>query len=394
MARVQVVGLGRVGLPLAIAAARAGHRVRGVETDERVRRALECAEPPYEEPGLAEALRSVELTVGSKPVEADVHVIAVPTPLVPEGAADLSAVDAAAAALERVLRPGDLVVLESTCPPGTTQRCAARWRRACPEVHVACATERVSPGQALDELARLPRVVGGVDPASTEAARAFYATLAQSEIDATDATTAEVVKLVENAYRDVNIAFANEVDSLCNELGLEGREVIRLANKHPRVGILEPGPGVGGHCLPIDPWFLVHRRRAGALVRTARRINDARPDEMVERILAATAPSDRVVCLGLAYKPAVDDLRLAPAVAIVERLRATLPGRVRVVDPHVARRHPELEAEADAAEALRWADLVVALVAHPEFRRLDAGLLSGKRTLDLCGLWHRPGDID
>lgn len=392
MARVQVVGLGRVGLPLAIQAARAAHEVLGVDVDERVLEFLSRKEPPFREPGLEEALQTVDFSISKEPGLAEVHILALPTPLGPGGAADLSAVKEAAASLAPLLRAEDLVVIESTCPPGTTEEMAHTLRNACPDVRVACATERVLPGRTFEELERLSRLVGGVDAPSAEAVRAFYRTLSRSEVAVTDARTAEVVKLVENAYRDVNIAFANEVESLCRELGLDAREVIGLANKHPRVSILEPGPGVGGHCLPVDPWFLVDRRRAGDLIRTARQVNDGRVAEMVSRVLTETRPEERIVCLGLTYKPGVDDLRQAPALAIVDRLRARRPGLVRAVDPYAVGRHPL--AEADLWDAVRWADVVVALVAHPEFRELDSSRLTGKRTLDLCGLWLDSAHVD
>lgn len=384
-ASVQVIGLGRVGLPLAVLLASTGRKVVGVDTDPEVRRQLRAGIPPFGEPGLAERLKDCPFRVVAEPEVAKAHILAVPTPLGPDRRADLSALDAAVQALGPRLREGDLVVLESTCPPGTTEAVARRLRNNA-RVRVGCVTERVLPGRVLDELERVERVVGGIDEESARAVEALYAPISRAGVRRTDARTAEVVKLVENAYRDVNVAFANEVEQLCRAHGVDGWEVRALANRHPRVNILASGPGVGGHCLPVDPWFLVQGLpQEGALIRAARAVNDARPAHVIERILARVGPNTRVGCLGLTYKPDSDDLRGAPALWIVERLREALPGRVRACDPFAVGRVPF--AEADPVAVIEGSDLIVALVAHRTFRSLPQGLWAGRDPLDLCGCW-------
>lgn len=362
------------------------------------------------EPGLAVAVAGAvsqgSLRAQREVPEADVYVVAVPTPLHPAGGADLTAVDAAADAIAPRLRAGALVVLESTCPPGTTRHLADRLAAARPDlapdehgavVHVAHCPERVLPGRALTELVENDRVVGGVTPTAARLAREVYATFCRGSILLTDALTAELSKLVENAYRDVNIAFANELSRVAGALGADVWRVIELANHHPRVDILDPGPGVGGHCIAVDPWFLVDAApEQTRLIRTAREVNDAQPGVVVDRVLAAAGPlvAPRVAALGLTFKRDIDDLRESPAVEVVGRLAALLPEAViDVVEPHVAVLPPALAGCPNVTltalgPALEEADVVLLLVDHAAFSGVDRAFLATTTVLDTRGLWR------
>jgi UDP-N-acetyl-D-mannosaminuronic acid dehydrogenase len=320
-------------------------------------------------------------------------------------------VDAAAVAIAPRLGPGALVVLESTSPPGTTRHLADRLIAARPDlapraggplVHVAHCPERVLPGRAMTELAENDRVIGGVTPACARRAREVYATFCRGAILLTDALTAELSKLVENAYRDVNIAFANEIAAIADALGADVWRLIELANHHPRVDILQPGPGVGGHCIAVDPWFLVGAAPAQArLIRTAREVNDAQPGLVVDRVLAAVGSlagprgaAPRVAALGLAFKPDIDDLRESPAVEVVGRLATAVPeASIDVVEPHVAALPPALAAYPNVAlagleQAVRRADVVLLLVDHTEFSGVDRAALAATTVVDTRGLWR------
>jgi UDP-N-acetyl-D-mannosaminuronic acid dehydrogenase len=274
-----------------------------------------------------------------------------------------------------MVQGGELICIESTCPIGTAEAVA---RRLFGGVDVACCPERVLPGRILEELVRNDRVVGGVGVNATARAVAFYRTFVEGEVIGTDSRTAEAVKLAENAYRDVNIAFANELSMLAAEVGVDARAVIRLANRHPRVDILEPGPGVGGHCVAIDPWFLVSVAPATArLIRTAREVNLAKVEWVVKRVCEQLRPSSVVACLGLAYKADVDDLRESPSRAVADALAAV--ARVVAVDPYVPGTCP-------LDQALAEADIIVGLVAHRAFRSIRPEQLQGKVVLDFAGI--------
>ncbi|MEQ8194051.1 MAG: nucleotide sugar dehydrogenase, partial [Rhodospirillales bacterium] len=265
-----------------------------------------------------------------------------------------------------------------------------------PDVHVAHSPERVLPGRVLLELVDNDRVVGGMTPACAERAAALYGIFAQGTCHVTDARTAELVKLSENAFRDVNIAFANELSQVCDALGIDVWDVVRLANQHPRVNILNPGPGVGGHCIAVDPWFIVSSApKESRLIRTARTINDAKPKMVVRQILTAAkaAKSSCVACLGLSYKADIDDLRESPAVEIVELLAAEKIASCLVVEPHVEDLPPALRSLANVSlvtldEALARADVVALLVDHREFKLLDRTRLAGKKIVDTRGAWR------
>lgn len=395
--RICVLGLGYIGLPTASLLATKGFNVHGVDVSQHVVDTINQGSIHIVEPDLdvlvRAAVSSGNLKASLAPVEADLFIIAVPTPFRGEHEPDLSYVDAATANLAPVLAAGNLVILESTSPVGTTERVAERLAAARPDlagkVYVAHCPERVLPGRILRELVDNDRVVGGIDRASTEVAARFYRTFVRGEVLQTNARTAEMCKLVENSFRDVNIAFANELSLICDRLGINVWELITLANRHPRVDILRPGPGVGGHCIAVDPWFVVHSApELSKLIRTARTINDDKKDWVVQRVLdrAHRFRDPVVACLGLAYKPDVDDLRESPALAITEALQRALGAdRVLAVEPNLKSTAQRPLVPVD--EALQRADVVVALVAHREFRDIDRELLKTRVVIDTCGVF-------
>lgn len=393
---VCVLGLGYIGLPTASLLATRGLRVHGVDVvQERVDAVLQgtLSSP---EPDLDVLVRSAvgsgNLAAGFEPVPADVFVIAVPTPLADDGP-DMSAVESATRSIAPLLRPGNLVILESTSPVGTTEEIVAPLieelgHAVGDEILLAYSPERVLPGRILLELVQNDRIVGGVTPASTEAAIRFYKQFVHGQVLPATARTAELVKLAENSFRDVNIAFANELATICDREDISIWEVVQLANRHPRVDILRPGPGVGGHCIAVDPWFLVHRTPdAARLIRTAREVNDARPEWVVDRVRTAARSYSlpTIACLGLAFKANVEDLRASPALEIVRRLRESELGTLLVVEPNL-QRHDEFDL-VELSSALESADIVVVLVDHDEFRELDPSLFSGKLLIDTRGLY-------
>lgn len=380
--RVCVLGMGYIGLPTASSFATHGLRVVGVDVNERIVEALQKGDLHVQEPGLKalvlEAFRSGNLEIKSCPEEADAFIISVPTPVRPDKSADLSSVVAASSSIVPLLRPGNLVVLESTSPPRTTTKVVRpilerSGLRAGPDFHLAYSPERVLPGQILKEIVENPRVIGGIDAASAQAGKDLYRTFVRGDIALTDATTAEMVKLMENTFRDVNIALANEFLRLGDRFGLDSWEAIRLANRHPRVKILQPGPGVGGHCVSVDPWFLVEAAPdLSSLIRQARIVNDGQPAyvcELIRKELGDPA-GVTIAALGLTYKPDIDDVRESPAVHIVELLREA-GANVRAFDPWApgdilsAMRARELD------QCLRGADCVLLLVAHETFKKID-----------------------
>ncbi len=373
---VCVHGLGYIGLPTAaLLTARGGCRVFGVDTDPRLRAAIAEGRPHIAEPGLsealAEALHSGRLTIHPAPVAAEFHLIAVPTPLTPDRTADLSHVRAAARALAPVLRPGDCVIVESTCPVGTTAALAA----ALPAGSLlAYCPERVLPGRILEELVANDRVVGGLTPEAGERAAALYRRFVAGQVALTDAATAEFVKLAENSFRDANIAFANTLSLLAARHGVDTRAAIALANRHPRVAILRPGIGVGGHCIAVDPWFLAEGAGEDAEFLRAARAANLRKTEWVLGRLAALAeaqPDAPITLFGLAYKPDVGDLRESPALWIARALTARFGARVACCDPHVAAVDGVALLGPDAARARPG--LWGLLVRHAAFAGLEAG---------------------
>ncbi|MGH2620537.1 MAG: nucleotide sugar dehydrogenase [Anaerolineales bacterium] len=403
---VCVLGLGYIGLPTASSFATHGLRVHGVDTDPLVLQELREGELRNRESGLQElagrALTSGNFAISERPVAAEAFVIAVPTPVRRDKRADLQYVEAAAQAIVPHLRPGNLVMLESTCPPGTTVGTVGpilerSGLKAGTEFLLAYTPERALPGKLLQELVENPRVIGGIDRPSAEAGSELYRTFVKGEILLTDATTAEMVKLMENTYRDVNIAIANEFSRVAEQIGVDVWEAVRLANKHPRVNILRPGPGAGGHCIVVDPWFLVEAApQLAPLIKQARAVNDGQPAhaaQLIETALGKLA-GKRVGALGLAYKPGVNDLRESPAIEVV-RLLVAGGARVRTFEPYapdggVAGAEPVGSLE----EAVAGAEAVVLLVDHPEFIELDplqlARAMPGRVAIDLRGRWDLP----
>jgi UDP-N-acetyl-D-mannosaminuronic acid dehydrogenase len=392
--RVCVIGLGYIGLPTAAVLASRGHSVHGVEVDARAAEIINSGRAHIVEPDLDLLVRAAvetrRLAAHPEPAPADVFVLCVPTPVGDDHAPDLSYVERAARSLVPVLRPGNLVILESTSPPGTTEALAEQVARetglGAGQLFFAHAPERVLPGHILREVVQNDRIVGGVDRRSGEVCAAFYRSFVSGEVFVTSARMAETVKLVENSYRDVNIAFANELSVLADRLSLDVWDLILLANRHPRVDILKPGPGVGGHCIAVDPWFLVHAApEQTPLIRQARATNSAKPAWVVERVQrrAERLKRARIACLGLAYKPDIDDLRESPALDVVRRLTALGEYDLRVVEPHLER-HAELTLWA-LEKALEGADIVLFLVAHRAFKSIPKSLLAEKIIIDTCG---------
>lgn len=394
---VCVLGLGYVGLPTAAVLASRGYRVRGVDVDRETRESINSAAVRVVEPELQflveAAVQKGTLKAFAEPAEADVFVVCVPTPLLGKEP-DLSYVEAAAGSICPFVKEGDLVVIESTSPPGTTERVAELiFRRAAVspgKVQVAHAPERVLPGNVLREVVENDRVVGGVDDASTDACVKFYSTFVTGQIHPTHARMAETSKLVENAYRDVNIAFANELSLICEHLELDVWQLRSLANKHPRVNILSPGAGVGGHCIAVDPWFLISRGgNSTHLLQTAREVNDRKPAWLIERVMRSASRFKRpvIACLGLAYKPDIDDLRESPALHVVRELTSAVDGEVRVVEPHLPRHDAFRLWQTEAA--LKGADVVVLLVAHRIFKDIPPRLLEDRIVIDPAGVLRR-----
>jgi UDP-N-acetyl-D-mannosaminuronic acid dehydrogenase len=402
--KICVLGLGYIGLPTASMFATNGLKVVGVDINPKVVDTLRNGGLHIQEPGLRStveaAFQSKNLKVESQPEEADVFIIAVPTPIHPEKTADLSFVTSAAESIVPVLRTGNLVVLESTSPPHTTDTVVKpilerSGLSAGKDFLLAYSPERVLPGQILRELVENARVIGGIDRKSAEAGRDLYRIFVRGEILLTDAATAETVKLMENTYRDVNIALANELLRLAGKSGVNIWEAITIANRHPRVNILRPGPGVGGHCISVDPWFLVEAApEITALIRTARQVNDSQPHFVlawVESILGNLA-GRKIAVLGITYKPDVDDIRESPSLEIV-RLLASRGAKAAVFDPMAPEIILPAERVRSMEEAVRGADALLLLVGHREFHTLQPGtlrpLMKNPIALDCQNVWDR-----
>ena len=410
---LSVIGLGYVGLPTAAIFAGHGLDVVGVDTNAAVVDKINRGEVHFVEPGLDKFVRDAvaagKLRAALEPEAADAFIIAVPTPFTDDHKPDLGHLMAAAESLKGVLKKGNLIIVESTVPVGTTERVSVRLAELCPElsfphdagdgadIRIAHSPERVLPGNVVVELSKNDRVIGGITPRCSERAAALYGLAVEGKCLLTAAATAELVKLAENAYRDVNIAFANELSVICDKLNIDAWDVIEMANHHPRVNILRPGPGVGGHCIAVDPWFIVDSAPDDTdLIRAARKVNDAKPHHLAGRINeAAKDMTDPVItCLGLAYKADIDDLRQSPAVTVVQRLAGAMTenGEILCVDPHIGTLPPDLEGVAGVTlagldDALERADIVVLLVDHRVFKDLARERLGDKRVFDARGIW-------
>lgn len=401
---VCVLGLGYIGLPTASLFAKSGLKVTGVDVDPQVLKSLKEGQIHIHEPGLQElaqgALESGTLTVSDSPESAEAFVIAVPTPVTEENKAELKHVVQAARAIVPHLREGNLVILESTCPPRTTLDQVApilesSGMKAGSDFLLAYTPERALPGRIVQELVENVRVIGGIDPASAEAGRDLYRAFVVGDILLTDATTAEMVKLMENTYRDINIAVANEFSQMAEQLDVNVWEAIHLANQHPRVEILQPGPGVGGHCIAVDPWFLVEASPdLTPLIQQAMAVNDRQPAHsanIINRALGGLI-GKRIAALGLSYKPNVGDLRESPALEVVSIL-VERGADVHTIEPYAEESSVSgAVAERSLEAALDGADAVALIVNHREFVELDprvaAQLMTGRVAVDLRGAWE------
>lgn len=410
------VGLGYIGLPTAVVLAQSGVKVVGVDVyTDRVAQ-INSGSSPIVEPGLEEALRTTlengNFKAQTEMPETDAYVVAVPTPFADGYKVDTSFIFSAADAIAPKLREGTLVVLESTSPPGTTRQMADRILENRPDlaadgddnpdgkpvVYFAHCPERILPGKALEELRTNDRIIGGMSPRATELATEIYRSFCDGELLPTDDVTAEMAKLTENSFRDVNIAFANELSIISDKLGIDVWELIELANHHPRVNILQPGPGVGGHCIAVDPWFIVSSDPENSrIIRTAREINDSKPKWVLSKVEEAVRanPDSTIAVLGLAFKANIDDLRESPSLKIAEDIASNFgDSRVLAVEPNVAELPSSLsEFEnvelAEAEKAVESADVVVLLVDHNEFVDLWGPEMTNKTVIDTKGLWLR-----
>jgi len=411
MSKVCVVGLGYIGLPTAAMLASRGHQVAGCDINRRAIAMINSGRPHFHEPDLdmllLAAVQTGLLKAREEPAESDFFLLAVPTPFKEGGKPDLSYVDAATDLIAPVLKRGDTVILESTSPVGATQALTERLRAARPDlnfprfqmdgaydVSVAHCPERVMPGQMVRELHANARIIGGMTQGCAARAQVLYETFTAGDITLTDCRTAEFVKLIENASRDVNVAFANELSMICDELGLDVWHAIELANKHPRVNILRPSAGVGGHCIAVDPLFIIDAAPNSArLIRAAREVNDRKPDWVRAKILEL-APRYRdpvVASFGITYKPDVDDIRESPALKIVQDLAHEGFSRIFVVEPNIAELPPVLRGLnnvtlTDAETAREEADIVAFLVGHRQFRSMDHRRFLNKAVVDAVGL--------
>ena len=393
--KVVMMGLGYIGLPTAALIASRGIKVQGIDVNQSVVDTINEGKIHIVEPALDGLVKHVVergLLKASTTVDtADVYLIAVPTPFKGDHEPDLKYVESATRMILPNLKSGDLFIIESTSPVGTTDKMAKIIFEEKPElkgkINIAYCPERVLPGKVIYELEHNDRVIGGLDEQSTKAAQDFYRHFVKGELHATNAKTAEMCKLVENSSRDVSIAFANELSMICDKAGINVWELINLANKHPRVNILQPGTGVGGHCIAVDPWFIVDRSPACSnLIRTAREVNDAKPEWVIERVkkCADKFKSPVIACLGLAFKADVDDLRESPAFDIVKRLKHENIGELIICEPNL-KSHDDFEL-CTLDDAIKRADIVLLLVDHKSFKKCKASDLGEKVVIDTRGV--------
>lgn len=412
---VAFVGLGYIGLPTAVVMANSGVDVTGVDVNEANVERINRGEVTIVEPGLEEelkqAIESGNFRATTSQVHADTYIIAVPTPFTDNYDVDMRYIYSAAEAIAPQLKGDELVILESTSPPLTTKRMAKKILELRPDlvadgaenpegkpvVYFAHCPERILPGKAMEELRTNDRIIGGQTEEATKRATAVYATFCKAELLPTNDVTAEMAKLTENSFRDVNIAFANELSLIADNLGINVWELINLANHHPRVNILQPGPGVGGHCIAVDPWFIVSADPENSkLIRTARKVNDGKPKWVIEKVKEAISETNasKVAVLGLAFKADIDDLRESPALNIAVDIAEELENiQFLVAEPNVEELPKRLKGFDNAElknydEAIADADVILLLVDHKEFKDLDTSKLEGKTVVDTKGLWN------
>jgi len=414
--KISVIGLGYIGLPTAAVFASRKKNVIGVDVNKKAVDTINRGEIHIVEPDLDmivhAAVTEGYLKAVTVPEPADAFLIAVPTPFKGDHEPDLGYIESASKAIAPVLKKGDLVILESTSPVGATEQMAAWMAEARPDltfpqthgegsdIRVAHCPERVLPGHVLRELVQNDRVIGGMTTKCSDKAAALYKTFVEGECVVTNARTAEMCKLTENSFRDVNIAFANELSIICDKLDINVWELIRLANRHPRVNILQPGPGVGGHCIAVDPWFIVSKTPEQArLIRTAREVNDSKPEWVLDKVKLAvadflqanpekTAREVTIACFGLAFKPDIDDLRESPSLKIAENIINMHAGDVLLVEPNI---HALPEGRRGILvgldSALEMADIVVLLVDHNEFNGIHKKGRPTVKVIDTRGIW-------
>lgn len=408
---VAVIGLGYIGLPTAAILADNGLRVYGVDVNQSAVDAINAGDVPFVEPELGDfverTVKAGALTASTDTPAADAYIVAVPTPFFADKTPDLSYIETAGRTLAAQLSGDELVILESTSPPGATDRLAEVIHEERPDLaeqgtlQFAHAPERVLPGQVMRELVTNDRIIGGSTPEAAERAVELYRTFCEAELVTTNTRTAEMSKLVENSFRDVNIAFANELSMISDQIGVDVWEVIELANRHPRVNILQPGPGVGGHCIAVDPWFIVAAApETATIIRSAREINDAKPQWVVNQVKAAafdvlqeTGRTPVIATLGLAFKPNIDDLRESPALNITEALSDQFSeSKILSAEPHIDELPQRLQNRDNLTltpvdEAIERADIVVLLVDHAAFADLGEAAYK-KRVIDTRGQWR------
>lgn len=407
MFKVCVIGLGYIGLPTAAVLASKGFHVHGVDVNERAVKLINNGEVHIYEPDLDKTVKNVvdagNLTAALSPTKADVFILAVPTPFKNDHQPDLTYVEQAAKSIAPFLSAGNIIILESTSPVGTTEKikdwilderldlgigCESNER-----IYISHCPERVLPGKILKELVENDRIIGGIDKESTNKTSEFYSKFVEGKLLKTNARTAELSKLTENAFRDVNIAFANELSLICDQLNINVWELINLANHHPRVNILQPGPGVGGHCIAVDPWFIVDSApEQSKLIHTARNINDSKPYHVIEKVkmLINEISDPKIACLGLSFKANIDDLRESPAVHIVKELSQMKIGTLFVAEPHIDELPKNLKNNnvifTKTHDAIENADVVLLLVDHDYFKNIDSELLDSKKVIDTRGV--------
>ncbi|GKX57293.1 UDP-N-acetyl-D-mannosamine dehydrogenase [Leminorella grimontii] len=415
---ISVIGLGYIGLPTASAFASHKKNVIGVDVNQHAvdtinRGAIHIVEPDLDKV-VKEAVEGGFLRAVTKPQPADAFLIAVPTPFKGDHEPDMVYVESAAKSIAPVLKKGDLVILESTSPVGATEQMAGWLAEARPDltfpqsageaadINIAYCPERVLPGRVMIELLQNDRVIGGMTPRCSERASQLYKIFLKGECVVTNARTAEMCKLTENSYRDVNIAFANELSLICDHQDINVWELIRLANRHPRVNILQPGPGVGGHCIAVDPWFIVAQNPQEArIIRTAREVNDGKPYWVLDKVKAAVADcladsgkraaEVKIACFGLAFKPDIDDLRESPALEITHMIADWHVGQTLAVEPNVHQLPAILGNKVtllDTAQALEQADIVVMLVDHRQFKAIAPEQVKQQWIIDTKGVWR------
>tara|TARA_A100001011_G_scaffold112958_2_gene119536 strand:- start:12697 stop:14004 length:1308 start_codon:yes stop_codon:yes gene_type:complete len=412
--KVSVLGLGYVGLPTAAIIANKGLRVIGVDTNASTVKTINEGKTHIIEPDLEVLVRSAvnskNLVASTIPEPADAFIIAVPTPFTTEKKPDLTFLQQAIESIAPVIKGENLIILESTSPVGTTQK-VAEWLSNVRQdiefselnniatidsknIYIAHSPERVLPGRVLLELVNNDRVIGGLTEQCGSEAESLYRLFVKGNCHVTNARTAELVKLTENAYRDTNIAFANEISLVCDKLDIDVWELIKLANRHPRVDILKPGPGVGGHCIAVDPWFIVDSAPDETpLIRASRFVNDNKPTWIVQKILNTIDENATLACLGLTYKSDIDDLRESPSMAVIEELAKCHKGQILLADPNIESLPDSLRKIlnikfCDFEEAISRSEVIILLTDHREFIEINKSILSNKTVFDTRGIWR------